>query len=651
MRALLCGIVAAWRGVHGHLGDAALAPLGHLLKRLGAEVTVTVYGLDLRWPPPWYQWLLHRTLPSLDRIVCISHATAAHAMHCGVSPERISVIPPGVWDDSRSQKSDGRWKLQDTGSVLLTVGRLTPRKGHTWFLREVFPRLLHQFQDIQYLIIGSGPEENLIKKIVQDRRLGSRVHLLGSVPDRERDKLYASADLFVMPNLARKNDMEGFGLVCIEASAHGLPVAAARLEGVCDAVREGETGRFFEPGNAADCVRVITEMLHAPLPRNRVSCVTLEHFNWQCLARRYREEVFTATRQDKRIGLVTWDFDPPKGGLGRALQWLCTALQSQGEVAIPSPHTGLLPWTRHFGGHVLFSLLLPFVLSRFVAREKIDLLLFPGGPGGVFLCLKPRRCRSIALVYHTYVQQARAVPLQFWKWLFVPFERRSYSRASSVVCFSRDTHTTLLKEYGIPEDRLALLPQLFPVHEWTGDNPSEKETGLCVCVARLEARKGIEVLLRAWPQIRENIPGATLVIIGGGVLHRFVARICRKLPSVRLISSLPQDELRALVYKAEIAICPSYLEGFGLAAAEAMAAGTTVVACDVDGLRSLIRHGVTGWLVPAGDPQALVDAVTFLLRDRSVREMLAQTARDAMRRRFDPGRAQGELQRTLLSVC
>lgn len=304
VRAVFRGLVTVWRGGHVHLGDAALAPLGWLLKKIRkGKVTLTACGLDVIWPRWWYQWILRRTLPSLDRVVCISRATAEEVRKRGVPAKKVVVISPGVWSDIRSvataslagamnSEAASRKRSRRMAPLLLTVGRLVPRKGIAWFVRDVVPLLLRDFPQLQYWIVGIGPEELLIKKIVQEKSLEHCVHLRGELDDAKREEFFVQADLFVVPNIAVSGDMEGFGIVCIEASARGVPVVAARLEGLADVVVDGATGRFFESGNAGDCVRVIREVIGGKWDCAGLVRATLEHYGWPLLFQRYRDEVF-----------------------------------------------------------------------------------------------------------------------------------------------------------------------------------------------------------------------------------------------------------------------------------------------------------------------------------------------------------------------
>lgn len=302
----------------------------------------------------------------------------------------------------------------------------------------------------------------------------------------------------------------------------------------------------------------------------------------------------------------------------------------------------LLSVTRTFGGHVLFSLLLPFVLHRWILRTGVHRLLFPVGPGGVFHMMRPPVAYD-AIVYHTYLQQWQAVPGQRWKRIFVPLERRTLRRAQRVFCFCEDTARVLREEMGIAGERISVLPHA--IHWGKNDRAAiyrgcteSVMPGLCVCIARLEERKGVRVLLEAWKDVIKSIPNARLVIVGSGAQARKIDRMISSIKgnSAQRIVHIPQADLERLVSSAQVAVCPSYLEGFGLAAAEAMMAGTVVVASDVDGLRALIDHERTGLLVRAGDAGALAQAIVRLLRDDALRNRLAEAAAREARLRFDP---------------
>lgn len=293
----LFALRSVWHGWHTlrhqgtvHLGDASLSILIQFLRlSKRGRITVTACGLDVTYANVFYQWMIRRMLPRADCVCAISRATADVVQRRGVIQSKLTVIPCGIWDAPLSVPVPA-----PPHPRLLTVGRLIPRKGVVWFLSHVLPELVRRHPAIHYSISGSGHEELLIKKVIQEKGLQQAVSLHGNCSDAERNALLKWASICVMPNIAIGGDMEGFGIACIEASASGVPVVAAHIEGLKDAVTEHETGAFFESGNADDCVRAIERMMSAPPDRSAVARATLKHFHWSVLFPRYIDEVFSS---------------------------------------------------------------------------------------------------------------------------------------------------------------------------------------------------------------------------------------------------------------------------------------------------------------------------------------------------------------------
>lgn len=284
-----------------HISDAALAPIGWVMKRLfGVPVVVTVHGLDLTFPLRLYQWLIPRLLRRLDRVICVSQSTLGQCTARGIPAERCEVIHQGVTVPADvARRCDARaWLEQRLGrnlqvvAVLLTVGRLVPRKGAAWFIERVLPCLLAEGLTVCYVVVGTGPGEGRVRSLAADPRTAGSVHVLGQVPDEDLSRIYAAADLFVMPNLPVPGDMEGFGLVALEAAAHRLPVLAAGLEGVRDAVVAERTGRLVRPGDAEAWVCGVSELLRAPDSLARMAelarATVRERFTWGHMADAYK---------------------------------------------------------------------------------------------------------------------------------------------------------------------------------------------------------------------------------------------------------------------------------------------------------------------------------------------------------------------------
>ncbi len=289
-------LLYAWIGVlfsrstFIHFGDALTAlPLPILrFLRSDLKISVTVYGLDLVYPNRMYQWLLRHSLPHAHRVVAISHATAEAGRNIGVSPEKIVIIPCAVLIPQPLL----RYGEEGEAPHILLLGRQIKRKGTIWFLAKVLPKLLPLFPDLRVTIAGDGPELPEIRLAISWQHLQNHIVLLGHVSEERKKHLYAESTLFLMPNISVAGDMEGFGFVAIEAASHGLPVVAARLEGIADAVIERETGILFTPENPDDCIRAIKEALSMKWHTKAMREVCRQKYNIDSLASSYIANVW-----------------------------------------------------------------------------------------------------------------------------------------------------------------------------------------------------------------------------------------------------------------------------------------------------------------------------------------------------------------------
>ncbi len=277
------------RYTHVHLGDAALALFVPLVRwSSAARVSVTAHGLDVVFPHPLYQRFIPRWLGAADAVVCVSHATRQECLARGVLAARCHVIPNGIDlrrpgappTELRVLESRHGFELGDR-RLLFSIARLIPRKGHVWFVSKVLPALPESFV---YCVAGEGPEREGIRRAAGEAGVAERVLLPGAVSDEDKAGFLEVADRFVMPNRRVPGDLEGFGISLIEAACHGLASVAAAIDGIPDAVVEGETGRLVPEGD----VESFAAALRAPAPdRSAVRAAARRHFAWEGLAERY----------------------------------------------------------------------------------------------------------------------------------------------------------------------------------------------------------------------------------------------------------------------------------------------------------------------------------------------------------------------------
>ncbi|MDQ1509282.1 MAG: phosphatidyl-myo-inositol dimannoside synthase [Actinomycetota bacterium] len=249
------------------VGDALmLVALWPVLMLRRVRVVVIVHGLDLTFPHWWYRALVRRALRRADVVVPNSQATARVARTLGVDPARIEIVLPGLpvpslgaIDRAGARATVVRAARLVTDDVIIaTLGRLVPRKGQAWFAAEVLPKLPARFV---YVVGGTGPNHAAVREAADRAGVGDRCVLLGAVEDSLREALLVGADVFVVPNVEIPGDMEGFGIVAAEAALRGTPVVAARLEGLLDAVVDGELSVTCAPSDSPAFVTAITGLV------------------------------------------------------------------------------------------------------------------------------------------------------------------------------------------------------------------------------------------------------------------------------------------------------------------------------------------------------------------------------------------------------
>jgi glycosyltransferase involved in cell wall biosynthesis len=282
------GMARAQHATDGHLllGDASLVFLPTIFTGK-SRVSILAHGLDVVYSLHLYQRLLPRKLKQAHRIVCVSRATADTVLQRGASPEQIVIIPCGIPPTVKLVSAERDPHL------IVTVGRLVPRKGQAWFVREILPLVRKTIPDAKLVIIGDGPEKSRILATARNWNLESCVQVKTSCTDEERTRIVASATVFVMPNIALPDDMEGFGIVCLEAAACGTQVLASSVEGVPDAVIEEQTGELFTIEDTRGGSAILVRMMQNPMKPADVERAARNRYDWSLLLPRYRDEVFT----------------------------------------------------------------------------------------------------------------------------------------------------------------------------------------------------------------------------------------------------------------------------------------------------------------------------------------------------------------------
>lgn len=276
-----------------------------LRKWFGLPLVVYAHGNELllarrdSWPKP------RQCLALAARVIAASRFTAELAVEAGARPERVAVVHPGC-DTERfrplkaGEAERHRWLGEKWRSrVVLTTGNLVARKGHDVVLRA-FSHVKDAIADAVYVVAGDGPYRGELERLVVERGLEECVIFTGRVSDADLPQLYSLAEVFVMPSRERREqaDVEGFGIVFIEAGSCGLPVVAGRSGGISDAVVDGETGLLVEPESedqvAAALVRILSDRELAARLGRQARERAERRFRWPVVIQRIREILVAA---------------------------------------------------------------------------------------------------------------------------------------------------------------------------------------------------------------------------------------------------------------------------------------------------------------------------------------------------------------------
>lgn len=276
-------------------GSGLTAPFAWMCARLsGARAVVYVHGLDLIADSRIYRSLWLPFIRRCDAVIANSGNTRRLAESVGVLSERITLVHPGTdipeLDSTKAAGFRARFGFGDS-PLLLSVGRITERKGLLPFLRNAWPMVLERYPDAKLAVIGTEPQQALrkdkhgtltgIRAYLSEAGLDTTVRFLGRVDDATLTAAYQAANAHVFPVLDSSDDVEGFGMVAIEAAASGLPTVAFDAGGVADAVIEGKTGRLIAPGDYHALAMAMRDMLDGVYSIDSMECRIAAHrFSW-----------------------------------------------------------------------------------------------------------------------------------------------------------------------------------------------------------------------------------------------------------------------------------------------------------------------------------------------------------------------------------
>ncbi|SKB55704.1 Glycosyltransferase involved in cell wall bisynthesis [Sphingobacterium nematocida] len=276
-----------------HFNDGLIASFATFHKGYEhVKKTATLHGLDVVYPLSYFQKKIIPRFNNFDAIFAVSEATAQAALDRGIKAEIIQTIPNGV-DPSPTIDQDDAQRiyqrhpgLQQEKKYFITLGRPVKRKGFSWLIQHVIPRLEGDFQLVMLgpysqkktikdrtlsllpkklrtllmLFLGHPSDQEVLQKLLPEQ--SPKVVHLGKVSNDDLQTLIKSAIAFLMPNIAVPGDMEGFGLVCLEASMAGSLVIASDIDGISSAIKHHKNGLLIPSKDEAAWTSILQNIIN-----------------------------------------------------------------------------------------------------------------------------------------------------------------------------------------------------------------------------------------------------------------------------------------------------------------------------------------------------------------------------------------------------
>lgn len=295
-------IARKWRPDIVLAGSGLTAPAALLAAHAtGARSIVYLHGLDAAVQHPIYRAIWNPAIRRMDTVLANSSATSELASTLGVTTPRLHVLHPGVQMPAAPQSIKALQRFRQRhelgeGLLLLSIGRLTTRKGLREFVQYALPSIVSNHPDVILIVVGEAPADSLqadvqtrdsIQATADAAGVGQHLRFLGVITDQAQLACaYESAALHVFPVRSLPADPEGFGMVAVEAAAHGLPTIAFATGGIIDAISEGISGHLIPQGDYHAFADSVIQSIRAPRIKREICISFAQRFSWEAFGER-----------------------------------------------------------------------------------------------------------------------------------------------------------------------------------------------------------------------------------------------------------------------------------------------------------------------------------------------------------------------------
>lgn len=262
-----------------------------LKKTTGIDYLCYVHGEDIETASSSRElsWLVKKALNGATKLIANSRNSADILIDKWQVPEaKVEVIHPGVDTQVFTPAAQCAATKEKLGwqnrRVVLTVGRLQQRKGQDMMIKAM-QGIVQQHPDVLYAIVGQGEQEPHLRALISELSLQDSVVIMPQLSDSEMLKCYQQCDLFILPNRTVNNDIEGFGIVLLEAQACAKAVVAGDSGGTAETMLVNESGLIIDCTSVDNIIATVNHLLSHPDTRAKLGLRGREHvvssLDWQ----------------------------------------------------------------------------------------------------------------------------------------------------------------------------------------------------------------------------------------------------------------------------------------------------------------------------------------------------------------------------------
>ena len=272
----------------------AAAPLGlsaRWLRKSGAEhIVALTHGHEVWWSKVWpFTWLMNEIARNVDVATYLGDFTKGAIAPRFKDSKKLIKVAPGIDTDHFKPIDESELRCElgfGNRPTIISVGRLVHRKGQDRLV-EAMPRINKEFPEALLVFVGEGPHRKVLDSLVEKNNLHKNVRFIGRIQYSDLPRYIALGDIFAMPSRSRLFglEVEGLGIVYLEASACGLPVVGGSSGGAPDAVKDGITGFVVDGNDIEEIADRIIDLLRDQQLRDRMGesgrAWAVEEWRWQ----------------------------------------------------------------------------------------------------------------------------------------------------------------------------------------------------------------------------------------------------------------------------------------------------------------------------------------------------------------------------------